>query len=181
MLKKIEGYDNYFVNEEGDVFSNKCGSMKRLKTIKMQGYYYVGLSKKGRVKMFRLHRLVANTFLPNPENKPCIDHINGDRADNRAENLRWVTHKENSNNPITMERNRISKKGHVVTEETRRKMAESMSKKNVAQYTTEGGFVSKYISMREAEKMTGVRHSDISMCCNGKRKTAGGYIWRFAS
>ena len=51
--------------------------------------------------MFRVHRLVAAAFIPNPENKPCIDHIDGDRANNHADNLRWVTVKENQNNPIT--------------------------------------------------------------------------------
>lgn len=62
------------------------------------------LSKNGETKTIYTHKLVAEAFIPNPENKPCIDHINTIRTDNRAENLRWVTYKENSNNPLTIKK-----------------------------------------------------------------------------
>ena len=70
------------------------------------GYFYVVLHKNKKPKTWKVHRLVALTFIPNLENKKCIDHINGFRVDNRVCNLRWCTHKENLNNPITKERQR---------------------------------------------------------------------------
>ena len=78
---------------------------------------------------FFIHRAVAELFIPNPENKPCVDHINTDRSDNRVENLRWVTYKENNSNPLT--RNHVSKarKGKKHTEETKQKIAESLKGK----------------------------------------------------
>lgn len=78
------------------------------------GYLEVTLYKDNKSKTHRIHRLVAQAFIPNPGNKPCIDHINTIRADNRADNLRWVTHKENSNNPLTKERFKISNAGRNV-------------------------------------------------------------------
>lgn len=78
--------------------------------VKRNGIIYNNLyiSKNGYCKFaggFLLHRAVAELFIPNPENKPCIDHINGNKHDNRVCNLRWVTHSENMLNPITRKRN----------------------------------------------------------------------------
>ena len=101
--KDVPGYIGlYKVSNYGRVKSVKkqlvlktCGSGNRYKTVALCN---------GMRKTFRLHRLVAAAFIPNPDNKPCIDHIDGDRANNHADNLRWVTYLENNNNPITKKR-----------------------------------------------------------------------------
>ena len=89
-------YLNYFVNEQGDVFSTKHGSIKRLKSGNHpQGYLLISICNNGNSKNILVHRLIAQTFIPNAENKPEVNHKNGIKWDNRVENLEWVTKSEN--------------------------------------------------------------------------------------
>ena len=92
----IEGYENYLIFEDGVIINSKSG--KEMKCRINKGYYTIGLRKVGERKFFKLHRLIALAYIPNPDNKPCIDHINRNRGDNRIENLRWVTTSENCRN-----------------------------------------------------------------------------------
>lgn len=91
----IENYEDYLINQNGQVFSKK--SNKFLKPILYsRGYYMVHLSKNGIVKRHSLHRLIAKYFIPNPCNKPAVNHINGIKTDNRINNLEWCTISENA-------------------------------------------------------------------------------------
>ena len=138
-IKDFEGY--YEVSNIGRVRSlnyKRTGKGKILKNIEdYKGYLEVGLTKNGKRKQFKVHRLVAEAFIPNPENKPCIDHINTIKSDNRVENLRWVTYKENSNNEKTLEKfkgenHHFFGKHH--TEETKKKISEAQKGENNHMY-----------------------------------------------
>ena len=124
-----------------------------------KGYHILSLCKNGKPVKYRVHRLVADAFCDNPDNKPCVDHINAVRNDNRAENLRWVTSQENAHNPIY-----------------RLKTFKMIIQHNGEPYKYTG----IYTSIREAEAKTGTDHSKISKCALGKMKTTGGYKWTYA-
>ena len=98
-LIELKDFPDYFINMDGDIFSDKFGKMSKMKPgLNSCGYCRVDLYKNGKGYTRKIHRLLAQTFLPNPENKRCVDHINRKCDDNRLENLRWSTRSENSRN-----------------------------------------------------------------------------------
>ena len=97
LFKRIDGYDNYFVSNFGNVKNSKTNRIMKLKNHR-QGYKQIGLYKNGNVKNFLIHRLVGIAFLENPDNKQKIDHIDEDKANNNVMNLRWCSQKENGCN-----------------------------------------------------------------------------------
>lgn len=183
--KIIEEYPNYMVSSEGKVKSierKDCrGNHRKGKILSprynTRGYITVVLYKNGKPQTFRVNRLVAQVFIPNPDNKPYVDHINGDRADNRVCNLRWVTHKENMNNPLTILKFKNNKnKQKIATECARLKTS-----KPVLQFSKNGDFIKKWDSASVAERDGNFNATSIGNCCRGEYKTSGGYIWRFAN
>ena len=166
--KDIPGYENYQISNLGNVKSLnylRTGKEKLLKPgLSSSGYYFVPLCKNGEKKYFRVHRLVALAFIPNPDNKPCVDHINGDRLDNREKNLRWCTNKENQNYPLAR-KNKINNP--------------KLSKPILQIDINTGKIINEYPSIMEVERQLEIAGGNISNCCNGKLKTAYGYYWRY--
>ena len=147
------------------------------------GYHKAKLFKNGKEKGFLVHRLVAEAFIPNPENKPCIDHINTNPQNNNITNLRWVTHKENSNNPLTREHISKSKKGCNHTEGWKREMSERFRGEKhpraKAVYCYEKNEIR--LTAKEWSEELGISAGNICKCCKGKRKSTGGYHFRYAT
>lgn len=112
--RDIVGYEGiYQVSNIGRVKSLervRCHGKKYKEKIKcghlINGYVVVMLFKNGKHKHCKVHRLVAEAFIPNPKNKPCIDHIDTNRANNKVGNLRWVTYRENYYNPLSLKAQR---------------------------------------------------------------------------
>lgn len=119
--KNIPNYDGlYQISSYGRVKSLKYGKERILyQHLTSKGYYIVALSKNGKVNRFLVHRLVAESFIDNPDGKLEIDHINGDKTDNNVKNLHWVTRIENLHNPIT-----YSKFFKPLSEDTKKKLSQ---------------------------------------------------------
>lgn len=172
--KDIAGYEGYYqVSNIGRVRSLdrvvvKSNGVKL--TLKGQilsaksdyhGYLRVNLSKSGKVKLKKVHRLVAEAFLPNPDNLPEINHKNEIKTDNRVDNLEWCSHLYNTNYGTRNHRLALQKA------------------KPVIQLTLEGEFVNIFESIRDAERKLHINNTSIVKVLNGERKTAGGYIWKY--
>jgi hypothetical protein len=138
-------------------------SGKIMKQGNIKGYRGVTLCKDGTRLSCSVHRLVAETFISNPLNKPEVNHINENKADNRVENLEWATSKENANHG------------------TRNERASKATSRVTIQYDIKGRPLMVFKSAREAMRHTGIHNTDISACARGLRSTAGGFIWRYDS
>ena len=175
---KIKGYDNYYVAENGDVYSrndtnDKCGRIRKLRPgIISSGYCMVQLLHLGKVKQKLVHRLVAEAFIPNPENKPQVNHKNGIKTDNRVENLEWMTASENE-----LHSYKVLGKTHPKPM-LGRKGKNNPASKPVIQIK-DGNIKDVFCSITEASRKTGVNFRHISRCCLGNAKTAGGYYWKY--
>lgn len=164
----VKRNNNYSISNTGKIINKKNG--KQLKASKdKNGYMAINLGRKCRT---HLHRLLAEAFIPNPDNKSEVDHINTIRDDNRLENLRWVTKKEQMNNPLTIEHQRNTSKTMVGIK--------AKANKPIYQFDINGNFIKEWLSARLADNELNISYKSISQNLRGKSKSAGGYIWKYA-
>ena len=163
---KIEDYENYEVTTTGEVINTKTGKVLKGQKDK-DGYLKVQLCKNGKVKIFLIHRLVAQAFIPNPLNLPQVNHKDEDKTNNTVENLEWCTPKYNSNygthNKRSAESNINGKKS-----------------KTVLQLRMDGSLVRVWPSTAEIQRQLHYSSGNISQCCNGKLNSSYSYKWCYA-
>lgn len=131
---KVDWLDWDFDIEVSNFGNIKKSSTKTLRKLNLtkQGYYHISLFKKGKTYAKKVHRLVAQAFIPNPENKPCVNHRDGEKSNNNVNNLEWVTYSENSIHAL---KNKLSK-GKKGEEHSQSKLSESQ----VIQILNEGKY-----------------------------------------
>ncbi len=181
MWKAIDGYEGYYeVSDAGEVRSldrfvvNQTGKYKGMKRelvgkIMKQsesvgagrdsGYLVVNLRKNHTANVVTVHKLVADAFIPNPLNLPSINHIDGNKHNNRVDNLERVSYSDNNIHAI--------KTG-----------LRSPRGNPIAQYDQNHNLIAVYRSTCEAARVTGVSRGGISHCLNGRCETSGGYVWK---
>lgn len=176
--REIEGYYGLEVSNTGKIrrtnFSKKdIANIKKyenklpkvLKTsLDKDGYVVIVLSNNGKNFHTRVHRVVAKAFIPNPENKKQINHIDGNKQNNNVSNLEWCTQSENI-------RHRINILGVRLTN--------NKKSKPVIQYDMEMNIIKEYPSAKEAMRQTKMSQGHISECCRGEIKQYNGFIWKY--
>ncbi len=186
-INTLEGYelfDGYEIDCEGNVYTYyKRGMNRKYKnsidwnaspvklnpTMKNNGYLHLGLRDiNGKSKYPTIHRLLALAFIDNPLKLPVVNHKNGNKFDNRLENLEWTDHKGNtahafSTGLITRSMNGLNRP--------------------VNQYDLDGNFIKRYEYIADAIEEIGMKPSSksaITRVCQGKQKTSGGFLWKYA-
>ena len=163
----IEEFDGlYQASNLGRIRNKKTERILKCQKNK-KGYLVVGLRKNNTQITRQVHRLVAKTFIPNPENKPQVNHKDGNKEDCCISNLEWNTNGENGKHAYDtgLRKKRIGK--------------EHFKAKTVEQYDLEGNLVKIWNSIADIERQLNIKHTNICMCCKGNRKTTGGYTWRY--
>lgn len=171
MWKMIPVDNNYEASTDGQIREIKTHKIIS-QWLDKDGYLLATLSD----KLYRVHRLIALTFINNPNNLPVVNHKNFNKHDNHVANLEWVTYSENSKHSFTGAHRLKSVQQWA---ERVQPLAAEASKTKVAQYDLQGNLLNVYDSQREASEKTGTCRSSITRCVTGYRKTAGGYKWKY--
>lgn len=175
--KDISGYDGlYQVRNLGNVKSlnyNHTGKPKNLSIKKHHtGYRMVTLCRNKTHKNLNIHFLVAHAFIENHDNKPCVNHIDGNKANNCVSNLEWVSYSENTRHAIRTglraDSNMIGRKGRL-----------NPLSRPIYQYTKSSQLVKKWLSISDAARNLNCSPSSIINNAKGRTKSLRGYIWKY--
>lgn len=180
-IKGFEGY--YMVSNLGRVYSfprydnmmRKHGGHFVSTQIAKTGYEIAHLMLNGKRTAKYVHRVLAESFIPNPFGKKEIDHIDANKTNNRIDNLRWCTRIENCGNEITYSRMVKSKKNNALFGD------KNPYSRRVAQYDAKGDFIAEFESCGDAFRKTGISRGSIQQCASGKRRFGGSYIWKYTT
>lgn len=175
-FKIIIDFDDYLIGDCGTVISLKKNGWKKMKTIKNDNddYLRVNLYMNGKQHRWLIHRLVAEAFIPNPDNLPQVNHKNEIKTDNRAENLEWCDYTYNINYGLRNQRASESlKKSELFI-----KYVESL-KKNIVQIFKDE--VIKIYQSITSVKKDGFNSGHVCLCCQGKLKSHKGFNWMYLS
>lgn len=156
-----EFISNYFITKDGRIYSKLKGKeLRELRPhINNRGYMIITIRK----KCYRIHRLVAENFLPRVDGKPIVNHIDGNKLNNDVENLEWCTQSENVQHAWNSGLNSRTREG------LHKKVCCIVGDKIIAVYD----------SITEAEENNPKAKGHVAACCRGRRKTAGGYTWKY--
>lgn len=163
MWVTVKDNENYMVNEIGDVFSKRRNMILTPKR-NHDGYLRIHLWSNNKAVFVSIHRLVAKAFIPNPENKPFVNHKDGNKQNNRVENLEWCTQSENIR--------------HAFETGLSKPQVNSKKSKRVKQFDLNGKFIREFPSTMEVERCLNINHTNISYACK-HHSTAGGYKWEY--
>jgi hypothetical protein len=160
-MKQIEGYENYYIDEMGKVFSKRRN--KYLSPGFIKGYEFVHLSVNKTLKNFLVHRLVAESFIDNPYNKPTVNHKDGNKRNNHVENLEWATQAENNKHAFDILGREGSMKGKIWKDHPNSRKIMCINNNKI------------YNSISEASEELNLFSSSISFVCSGKYKKTKGF------
>ncbi len=171
MWKTIPVDNNYEASEDGQIRESMNHKLIS-QWLDKDGYLLATLSG----HLYRVHRLIALTFISNPNNLPVVNHKNFDKSDNHIANLEWVSYSENTKHSFTGKHRATTVN---TWKERVQPLAAEASKTKVAQYDLNNNLLNVFNSQREASEQTRICRSSITRCVTGHRKTAGGFKWKY--
>lgn len=175
--KPIKDFENYYINRNGEIKSTRA--FKGTKTIILKsslnnkGYKTITMIKNNKIYTKTIHRLLMETFIPNPHNYKCINHKDGNKLNNSLDNLEWCDYGHNEK-----EAYRLGLKKPVWKD---KKDNQHPNSKKVNQYDLEGNLIKKWNCISTIEKELGISVTSICNCCSGRSKKAGNFIWRYVN